>query len=751
MACKPPSDNEAYRPNKNEGEMDIDDFEDDFEIGSSGSTPFSIQTAAVQSSKGGRGGVKLTLLPPPLSRSDLLSIVDIGRAAEILLLIVPGSESQGDTIDKDGEEALAVLRALGLPEIVLAVQSERQGGGAQDQSNAGTSAVKMKERSAAKKRAEKAIASQIAGDHRLFHVDTTTDLTQLVRHISEHTPVLPVWRRSRPSVMVEGAQYEPSGEGAVDSGTLMLTGYVRSAGLSANQLIHIQGAGDFQIDKIVAAQEDAAVGTGAGGMDTSGGPPRILATHDPEEQESLVRVNVPDPGDEEQTWPSEKELLDVEQLLKAQVRRRKLPEGTSEYQAAWILDDDEEEGEEEEEEEEQEGQDAMEDDEDEAPDLPPVAATADDEEEEDGIAVDDEEADDEAGVQGGRAAREALRRELRDRHRREEEEKEQQDFPDEVEVPDDVAARIRFQKYKGLKSFRSSPWDSKEWLPKEYANVFAFENFKRAHKRAKEAVERATEGLDPCSVPPGSYVTIHVSAVPSRLAASVVSRIHMSKDASTSSPRPPMVAFGLMQHEGRMSVLHAGIKKAAAFEAPIANKEELMIVTGVRTFTSTPVLSADTPGDKQKMERFLHAGRYSVASVFAPISYGPLPFLAFKPQGSIISEGCPRVKLAACGSVRSCDPDRVVLKKITLTGFPVRVHKRRATVKFMFYNPDDIRWFRPIELYTKYGRRGTIEEPIGTHGAMKCMFDAPVQQRDAVCMSLYKRVFPKWPQSLDFA
>lgn len=52
-----------------------------------------------------------------------------------------------------------------------------------------------------------------------------------------------------------------------------------------------------------------------------------------------------------------------------------------------------------------------------------------------------------------------------------------------MDTPRDVAARVRFAKYRGLKSWRSSAWDPKEGLPREYARVFAFQNPKRAHKR----------------------------------------------------------------------------------------------------------------------------------------------------------------------------------------------------------------------------------------------------------------------------
>lgn len=68
--------------------------------------------------------------------------------------------------------------------------------------------------------------------------------------------------------------------------------------------------------------------------------------------------------------------------------------------------------------------------------------------------------------------------------RMKEEEDDDIKYPDEVETPEDSPARLRFAKYRGLKSFRSSPWDAKENLPIDYARIFQFENIERSAKLA---------------------------------------------------------------------------------------------------------------------------------------------------------------------------------------------------------------------------------------------------------------------------
>jgi pre-rRNA-processing protein TSR1 len=195
------------------------------------------------------------------------------------------------------------------------------------------------------------------------------------------------------------------------------------------------------------------------------------------------------------------------------------------------------------------------------------------------------------------------------------------------------------------------------------------------------------------------------------------------------------------------------------YPSPLKSKEELILQCGPRRLVINPLYSqvGNTPNNVHKFDRYLHPGRTAVATFIGPMTWGSVPCLFFqtrksKPASDEIEDLAQAIKLdgegtnldlIATGTLLPPSTGRVIAKRINLTGHPYKIHKRLVTVRYMFFNEEDVSYFRALPLWTKRGRSGHIKEALGTHGYFKATFDGKINPLDSVAISLYKRVWPR--------
>ncbi|KAF8550847.1 DUF663-domain-containing protein [Imleria badia] len=623
--------------------------------------------------------------------------LDAAKAADyVLFLLSPTVE-----VPEAGDTLLRTLQAQGLPTVVSAIPPDPS-----------TSSLDQKSRTAILKSLLSFMQYFDPSQGRVYDLTLPSDSLSALRSLSEGRPDEVRWRSGRTWLVGEGVQWE--------DGTLKVTGIVRGSRLSANRLVHLPNFGDYQVTKIMPAPVTRSKPHKVATMEIE---PQALSERVPSTADSMISTNVPDDMANEQTWPTEEEIagaatreegmddVEVPDAKKGTTPKRikRIPKGMSEYQAAWIVDEtDDEDGEEEEEEEDV----VADEDKDEEEMVPMDEVMELESEKKSVVAFQDLDVEEEE-------------RQLQDWRNRAQEERDAQEFPDEIDTPREVPARTRFARYRGLRSFRTSPWDPYENLPQEYARIFEFEEFKRTERDVSRAVE--TDGVEP-----GTRVTVYLEGVP--------------QEASDSSCAP-IVLHGLLKHEHKKTVLHFTVQRNTEYSGSVKSKDPLILCYGPRRLRVNPIYSQHTRGggkganNVHKFERFLGHGTTIVASIYAPVAFGKQPCTLLRE-----SENAHAPHLVAMGTFLNPDTTRIIAKRIVLSGHPHRVHRKTATVRYMFFDPEDVAYFKPVQLHTKHGRTGHIRESLGTHGYLKAYFDGPVTQMDTVCVALYKRVYPRWSE-----
>ncbi|KAL8666431.1 MAG: hypothetical protein Q9202_001454 [Teloschistes flavicans] len=686
---------------------------------------------------------KQTLQYVPVE-NDLVSVMNACRVADFVILLLSPEQEAGE----HGEQLIRAIEGQGISNVLTMVQNLHIIQPQKKQSHIVTSLKSY-------------INHFFPDQDKVSSLDSDRECANVIRSLCTTTPKGVVWREDRTWMLVENVKWPEIADGTEDGGAVVVTGVVRGKGMKADRLVQIGDWGHFQIEKITHATFPAAKKRKADGMtmeaEVAGDQVLEIPDEDQDDLDELAPYDETMEDTEEiptSQTPSERKgvLLDDHHYYSDEASTmppppKKLPRGTSSYQAAWFLgdmsDDDSSDG------EEQTAVDVEGDipinpqDEPSATDnnnnIEPTEATPSEYPAESEAFNDPSLAEDARGLEDYRASRKTTAAEDRE-------------FPDEIELHPSVLARERLARYRGLRSFKTSTWDTshdRPYEPQDYDRLLAIPDYRAARK---SAVREALVG----GVPPGTRVNIHLRNVPPSL------QPPTPQNTSAIQTNDILTATSLLRHEQKRSVIHCTITLPSSSPNPLASKTRLLVQIGARRFLATPLFSqtGNTPNNVHKYLRFLHPGQTAVASFIAPVTWGSVPVLYFSlpSSSSSSSPSSPpshhhhqqppnhheqQPHLLASGTTLPPSPPRISAKRIILTGHPYKIHRNTVTVRYMFFNRDDVRHFAALRLFTKRGRQGYVRESLGTHGYFKAGFDGRVGALDSVGVSLYKRVWPR--------
>lgn len=224
----------------------------------------------------------------------------------------------------------------------------------------------------------------------------------------------------------------------------------------------------------------------------------------------------------------------------------------------------------------------------------------------------------------------------------------------------------------------------------------------------------------------GKYAKLVIEGVPSEF----VTRFN---------PHIPIIVGGLLATEDRFGFVQVRIKRHRWHKKILKTNDPLIFSLGWRRFQTLPVYSISDSRVRNRMLKYTPEHMHCFGTFYGPLIAPNTGFSCYQS----FSATNPAFRVAATGVVLSVDESTTIVKKLKLTGTPVKIFKNTAFIKDMFTTSLEIAKFEGASIKTVSGIRGQIKRALAKpEGHFRATFEDKVLMSDIVFLRAWYPVRP---------